>query len=159
SQTVYVSPITQGPFSISRSTRSKHAATDSGTLRFISAIAAGSCRAQVGIEGLYLRERERIGEGRKMRARKALRDERQHRRRLRENAAIRHHRGYPPLRIDREIFRAALLLPAEIDVHGRIFRARLLQGDVGGERARVRRVVKLDHDVRVLRLDLVPRAL
>src|SRR5262249_18364724 len=100
---------------------------------------------EIAVEGLRLREGEWVVERGETRLRKALGDECEHRRRLGQDTALRHHGGHPPLGVNCKIFVAALFLGRQADPHGVVFRPRLLEGDMGGERAGVGRIVELDH--------------
>ena len=59
----------------------------------------------------------------------------EHRRRLGQDAVIGHQRRHAALRIDLEIFRAALLVALEVEPLGGVVGAGLFQGDMRGERA------------------------
>jgi hypothetical protein len=103
-------------------------------------------RAQVAIEGLDAGKCERIVERRQFGGRKALRDIRKQRRRFGEDAVIGDQRGHARLRVDRKIFRLALVATLEAQPHGFKFGAGVDQRDMRGERAGMRRIKQLEHE-------------
>jgi hypothetical protein len=107
--------------------------------------------AEIAVESLHLGKGEGIVERRELCRRKTLRHEGQHRWRLRQDAAIGHQRRHAAFGIDLEIVGRALLVGSKADPHCRIVGADIFQGDMRGERTGVRRVVELQHPLRLAR--------
>ncbi len=102
-------------------------------------------RAEIGVERLHFRERERIVDRREPRLRMALGDEGENGRRLGQHAAPGHERRHAALRIDLEIIGPGLLGGGEVDPPCLVVRAGLFKRDMRGERTGVGGIVEREH--------------